>query len=158
MKESTMWHRSAIFLLISLAALSGLPAQANHTTYWNFDSPVAKLAQYEFTQGQTLGVVSGTWVTSGGTFNSTSTGTAIATIDFYEPEEVDYPEDTELFADKFWYRARMLNQSSGSTTRVGIIYLYQDPSNFYEASFSPTGSVVVREVTNGVSRTVATGT
>ena len=153
-----MWHRPAISLLISLAALSGLPAQANHTTYWNFDSPVTKLAQYEFTQGQTLGVVSGAWVTSGGTFNSTSTATAIATIDFYEPEEIDYPEDTELFADKFWYRARMLNQSSGSTTRVGIIYLYQDPSNYYEASFSPTGSVFVREMTNGVYRTVATGT
>lgn len=33
------------------------------------------------------GVVSGAWSTSGGTFNSTSTATAIATIDYYDPEE-----------------------------------------------------------------------
>ena len=52
----------------------------------------------------------------------------------------------------------MLNQRSGSSTRVGIVYLYQDPRNFYEVSFSPTGSVFVREVSNGVGRTVATGT
>ena len=57
-----MSHRPAISLLISFVALSGLPAQADHTTYFNFDSPVTKLAQYEFTPGQTLGVVSGTWV------------------------------------------------------------------------------------------------
>jgi hypothetical protein len=145
----------AILLLVCLAVLSGLPAQA---ALYNFESPVTELARYEFTQGQTLGVVSGTWATSGGTFNNTSTGTAIATIDFYEPELFDFPEDTELVADKFWYRARMLNERSGSTTRVGIVYLYQDRSNFYEASFSPTGGVFVREVTNGVSRTVATGT
>jgi hypothetical protein len=52
----------------------------------------------------------------------------------------------------------MLNERSGSTTRVGIVYLYQDAANFYEASFSPTGSVFVREVANGVGTTVATGT
>ena len=52
----------------------------------------------------------------------------------------------------------MLNQRSGSSTRVGIVYQYQDPGNFYEASFSPTGSVFVRDVTNGLGTTVATGT
>ena len=128
------------------------------TWYFNYRSPVTELAKYEFTQGETLGVVSGAWSTSGGTFNSTSTATAIATIDGYEPDESDYPYLSEFAADKFWYRARMLNQSSGSATRVGIIYLYQDRSNFYEASFSPTGTAYVRQVTNGVATTVATGT
>lgn len=148
----------AICLLVPAVLLSGLPAHAEHTTQFNFDSPVTQLAQYEFMQGETLGVVSGAWTTSSGTFNSTSTATAIATIDFYEPEFRDFPEDTEISAKKFWYRARMLNQRSESAARVGIIYQYQNRSNFYEASFSPTGTVFVREVTNGVATTVATGT
>ena len=148
----------AILVLIPAAVISALPARAEHTTYFNYDSPVTALAKYEFTQGETLGVVSGAWSTSGGTFNSTSTATSIATIDGYEPEEWDFPQLPEIDADKFWYRARMLNQRSGSATRVGIIYLYKDRSNFYEASFSPTGSVFVRQVTNGVATTVATGT
>ena len=53
--------------------------------------PVAKLAEYEFTEGQALHVVSGVWTTSGGTFNSTSTATAIATIDFCTPPSVVSP-------------------------------------------------------------------
>ena len=148
----------AMLLLISAVMLSGQPPHANHTSSFNFDKPVTQLARYDFTQGETLGIVSGTWATSGGTFNSLSTATAIATIDFYEPELLDFPADPAIDAEKFWYGARMLNQRSGSATRVGIVYLYQDPSNFYEAAFSPTGSVFVREVTNGVATTVATGT
>ena len=71
-------------------SLLALPAHADHDTiYFNYDSPVTVLARYEFTQGETLGVVSGAWSTSGGTFNSTSTATAIATIDYYEPDEWD---------------------------------------------------------------------
>jgi hypothetical protein len=52
----------------------------------------------------------------------------------------------------------MLNQRSGSSTRVGIVYQYRDPGNFYEVLFSPTGSVLLRDVSNGVGTTVATGT
>jgi hypothetical protein len=143
--------------LLSLVALMfvALPARAD---FGNFTVPVAKVAEYEFTEGQTLGVVSGSWTASGGTFNSTSTATAIATIDSYIPEFLFDPEDTDIHASKFWYRARMLNQRAGSNTRVGIVYLYQDAANFYEASFSPTGSVFVRQVINGVGATVATGT
>jgi hypothetical protein len=156
--EFAMSRWPAFMLFIGVAVWSELPAQIQDemANYWK---PIAGLARYEFNEGQTLAVVSGTWATSGGTFNSTSTTTrAIATIDSYIPEFEDRPEPPEIFAGKFWYRARMLNQRSGSSTRVGIVYQYQDPSNFYEASFSPTGSVFVRDVTNGVGRTVATGT
>jgi hypothetical protein len=139
----------AIPVFLSLAA---------HAADGNYSPPIAKVAQYEFTDGQAPGVVSGAWATSGGTFNSRSTATAIATIDSYVPAHADDPADTEINAKSFWYRARMLNERSGSTTRVGIVYLYQDAANFYEASFSPTGSISVREITNGVGRTVATGT
>jgi hypothetical protein len=152
----------AFVLFSAVAVWSELPAQIQDefNNYWK---PVPKLAQCEFklphcTPWSTLSAVSGTWVASGGTFNSTSTTTAIATIDSYLPESESFPQPTEIFAGKFWYRARMLNQRSGSSTRVGIVYQYQDPGNFYEVSFSPTGSVFVRDVSNGVNRTVATGT
>lgn len=145
----------AFVLSIAIPAFLSLPAQA---TDGNFRPPVARVAQYEFADAQAPGVVSGAWATSGGTFNSTSTATAIATIDLYTPAFPDDDEDKEIAADRFWYRARMLNERSGSATRVGIVYLYQDAANFYEASFSPTGSVFVRAISNGVATTVATGT
>ena len=147
--------RCPAFLLSLLAfTVAAAPAQV---AFANFSVPVAKVAEHEFTNGSTLGVASGSWIASGGTFNSTSTATAIATIDFYTPETVWQPDDTAINASKFWYRARMLNQRGGSSTRVGIVYHYQDAANFYEASFSPTGSVFVRQVINGVGATVATG-
>jgi hypothetical protein len=147
------------FVLSILPVFLPRPAQA----FGVFDCedhrpPVAKLFQHEFTEGQALRAVSGVWATSGGTFNSTSTTTAIATIDFCTVPLLDEAPPVTDIGNKFWYRARMLNQRSESNTRVGIVYLYQDSANFYEASFSPTGSVFVREVTNGVGTTVATGT
>lgn len=147
----------AFMLFIAVAGWSELPAQIQDEPS-NYHPPIAQLAQYEFNEGQTLGVVSGAWVTSGGTFNSTSTTTAIATIDSYEPESPFAESLPEVAARKFWYRARMLNQRSAATTRVGIVYHYQDPGNFYEVSFSPAGSLFVRNVSNGIGTTVATGT
>jgi hypothetical protein len=160
-KESAMSRWPALTLFIVLAVWSELPAQVQDESS-NYYPPVARLAQYDFTEGQffkTLSAVSGTWATSAGTLNSTSATTrAIATIDSYIPQTSFHENLTEISAGKFWYRARMLNQRSGSSTRVGIVYQYQDPGNFYEVSFSPTGSVFVRDVSNGVGRTVATGT
>jgi len=158
MRRKIPWP--ALVLSILVPVFLPRPAQAfNAYDCLDHRPPVTKLVDFEFTEGQALRVVSGVWATSGGTFNSTSAVTAIATIDFCTPPLFDSPPPvTDLDASKFWYRARMLNQRSGSNTRVGIVYLYQDSANYYEASFSPTGSVFVREVTNGVGTTVATGT
>ncbi len=149
----------AVMLFLAVAVWSELPAQVQDFPS-NYAKPVGRVAQYEFGSNElrTLAVVSGTWMKSGGTFNSTAATTAIATIDSYIPEYADDPPLLEIGAQKFWYRARMLNQRSGSSTRVGIVYQYQDPGNFYEVSFSPTGSVFIREVRNGLGTTVATGT
>jgi hypothetical protein len=150
----------AVALFMAVGVWSELPAQVQdeHAIYF---PPAARLAEYEFTAGEDyrpLLAVSGTWVGSGGTFNSTSTTTAIATIASYYPRTALEDDLAEINAGKFWFHARMLNQRSGSSTRVGIVYQYQDPGNFYEVSFSPAGSVFVRDVSNGVARTVATGT
>jgi hypothetical protein len=165
-KESAMSRCLAFMLFIAIAVWSELPAQIQDENSF-YSKPIARLAQCEFVSQldhcdhpgtKTLGVVSGTWVASSGTFNSTSTSTAIATIDEYiRPSENSAPV-FEIGSRKVWYRARMLNQRNGSSTRVGIVYHYQDADNFYEVSFSPTGSVFVRDTSNGVSTTVATGT
>jgi hypothetical protein len=147
----------AFMLFTAVAVWSELPAQFQDD-FGQLRVPIAKLAQYEFSDGRSLGAVSGAWAASGGTFNSTSTTTSIATINSYVAEFALHEDPPEIFAGRFWYRARMLNQRSGSSTRVGIVYQYQDPRNFYEVSFSPTGSVFVRDVSNGLGRTVATGT
>jgi hypothetical protein len=158
-KESAMSRWPAFMLFIAVAVSSELTAQIQDESV-NYEKPIAQLARFEFGSSDRglPGVVSGNWVTSGGTFNSTSTTTAIATIDSYFAELTEDVDLEEIRVGKFWYRARMLNQRSDSSTRVGIVYHYQDPGNFYEVSFSPTGSVFVRDVSNGVSRTVATGT
>jgi hypothetical protein len=159
-KESAMSRWTAFILFIAVAVWSELPAQVQDEGS-NYYPPFAVLARYDFTEGEffkPLGAVAGTWVASGGTFNSTSATPALATIDSYIPQNVFFDDLPEINANPFFYRAGMLNQSSGSSTRVGIVYQYQDAANFYEASFSPTGSVFVREVANGLSRTVATGT
>jgi hypothetical protein len=158
-------HLIAIVLcgVLMTAFSSQLPAQIQDENSFR-SKPISRLAQCEFQQElgdfpgtPAPGVVSGTWVASSGTFNSTSTSTAIATIDEYIRESDGSAPVFEI-GDKFWYRARMLNQGSGSNTRVGLVYQYQDAGNFFEVSFSPTGSVFVRNVRNGVSSTVATGT
>lgn len=152
------WPAFTLFMVAGV--WSELPAQVQDE-FSNYYPPIALLAQYEFTEGQfvrTLSPVSGTWTTSAGTLNSTSTTTAIATIDSYIPQVALFDPLPEFSAGRFWYRARMLNQRGGGSTRVGIVYQYQDAGNFYEVSFSPTGSVFVRDVINGVGTTVATGT
>ena len=66
--------RCPAFLLSLVAcAFAALPAPV---AWANFVVPVAKVAEHEFTNGSALGVVSGSWSASGGTFNSTSTTTA----------------------------------------------------------------------------------
>ena len=109
----------AFMLFIGVAVWSELSAY--HDDGYQYRPPVTLLAQCEFqlvhcTPFSTPGVVSGSWVTSGGTFNSTSTTTAIATIDSYIPETVFHESLREIAAGRFWYRARMLNQRSGSST------------------------------------------
>ncbi len=149
----------AFVLVLAIAVWSGLAAQVQDNPS-NYRAPIAQLAQYEFFEGElsTLSPVSGTWATAPARSTAVATTTAIAIIDAYNAQSPFFDPLPEISAQKFWYRARMLNQRSGSSTRVGIVYQYQDPGNFYEVSFSPTGSVFLRDVSNGVGTTVASGT
>jgi hypothetical protein len=158
--EFAMARWPAFLPWIPAALLSGLPAQAQAPAQTNYEPPFATVATEEFGQGGALTVATGAWVASGGTYNSTSASTspAMATISQYTPELVGAPPDPFILSPHVWFRARMRNESGAGNTSVGIVYRWQNRSNFHEASFSPTGSVVLRTVVKGVATTVATGT
>jgi hypothetical protein len=84
-KESAMSRWPAFMLFIAVAVSSELTAQIQDESV-NYKKFIAQLARFEFDSSdrRLLGVVSGNWVMSGGTFNSTATTTAIATIDSME--------------------------------------------------------------------------
>jgi hypothetical protein len=143
-------------ILLSLVLPLSAYAQELQT---NYDPPYATVAKEEFTNsGGSLAVASGVWVASGGTYNSTSASAsdAVATISEYTPEFVGSPPDTFVGAPQYWFRARLRNERGDG--RIGILYRYQNRSNYHEVSFSPTGSMLLRTVIRGVATTLATGT
>jgi|SoiMethySBSTD1v2_1073268.scaffolds.fasta_scaffold01409_23 hypothetical protein len=94
--------------------------------------------------------VLGTWSVAGGTYNNNSgvAGTALTRIFEYPSLCVCEPA-TSVFFDNYRVHARMLNQRTGASSLVGLVYQYQDPANYYEAIFSPTGTASVRRMVNG---------
>lgn len=92
--------------------------------------------------------VLGTWSVAGGTYNSAVANTALTTIFEYRSLAVGPPDMTLRF-NNYRVHARMLNQSAGASSLVGLVYQYQDPANYYEAVFSPTGTASVRRIVNG---------
>jgi hypothetical protein len=97
--------------------------------------------------------VLGTWSVAGGTYNNNSgvAGTALTRIFEYPSLCVCEPA-TSVFFDNYRVHARMLNQRTGASSLVGLVYQYQDPANYYEAIFSPTGTASVRRMVNGAGR------
>jgi hypothetical protein len=94
--------------------------------------------------------VLGSWSVAGGTYNSDLAGTALSTIVEYRSLSVDPPGTTVPF-NNYRVHARMQNQSTAAGSRVGLVYQYQDPANYYEAIFSATGTASVRRIVNGGS-------
>ena len=92
--------------------------------------------------------VLGTWSVAGGTYNSLIAGTALTTIFEYRSLSVGEPSSTLGF-NNYRVHARMQNQSTDASSFVGLVYQYQNPANYYEAIFSPTGTALVRRIVNG---------
>lgn len=92
--------------------------------------------------------VLGAWSVAGGTYNSAVANTALTTIFEYRSLSVGPPDSTLRF-NNYRVHARMLNQSTGASSLVGLVYQYQDPANYYEAVFSATGTASVRRMVNG---------
>lgn len=106
-------------------------------------------------------VALGTWQADGQTYNSTAAAnTAITTI-------FEYPFPTsdggstihdQVPVDRFTFTATLRNQQGGASTRIGLVYSYVDPSNYWEVAFSPGGIAYVRRMFQGQMQTLAAAT
>jgi hypothetical protein len=117
------------------------------------DTPYQVLQQYEFQQAAVApsdwDIATGAWAADGQTFNVTAAAAqSIAVINRYQtdPFSEDFPVEV---LGQYVYRVRLMNPSADGATRVGFVYNFQDPANYYELVFSPTGIVQVRRVIAG---------
>ena len=142
---------STLFLLIAL-----LPTVAPALEL-GFKPPTAIFLRTDFDDGTSpAGINSGSWSVADGSFNCTSAvPTATATVAEYEINPFEAPQPG-LYAP-YAFRARVLNQRAAAGTLVGVVFEYVDAANYYEAVFAPTGTFAVRKMTNGTSKTVASG-
>ena len=90
-----------------------------------------------------------TWSVAGGTYSSPVGGTTLTTIFEYPALGPGDEPPTSVPFDHYRVHARMLNQSTAAGELVGLVYQYQNPANYYEAVFSPTGIAYVRRIVNG---------
>jgi hypothetical protein len=98
-------------------------------------------------------VAAGSWAADGRTYNvTTPAARSIANINVYFPPiSGESPYQT---LDDYVYGVRLMNPSPDAQTRVGFVYNFQDPANYYELVFSPTGMAQVRRVIAGTSSVV----
>jgi hypothetical protein len=100
--------------------------------------------------------VGGSWKAAGGTYDNTLPAqTAVSTITEYQINPIASPPTTEV-SSTFTYYARMLNKGAAATQLIGVVYDYHDTANYYEAVFSPTGTMFVRRVLDGTMTGVVT--
>jgi hypothetical protein len=92
--------------------------------------------------------VSGTWNGDGGTLNDISAGQTDLLVLPCSPGE----------NANFVYSAKVLNQYGASGNLVGLVYAVEDPSDYFELLFSPTGTLQLNKLIQGVRYPVATGT
>jgi len=119
------------------------------------EQPYQVLQPFDFGQFGTLGewdANAGTWALDGETYNVTSAAPkSIATINSYLNDYYGEDDYTYEPRDDFRYHARVMNESAGADTRVGLVYNYQDANNYYELTFTPTRVVQARRVLGGTS-------
>lgn len=120
------------------------------------DTPYQLLQSYGFGEAGVVpedwDIATGSWVADGQVYVTTAAAQSISVINRYlYPFEPDLP--VPFHAD-YVYRVRLMNPSADAQTRVGFVYNFQDPANYYELVFSPTGLAQVRRVIAGVVNVV----
>jgi hypothetical protein len=103
---------------------------------------------------------SGTWDITGGTLNSTAVGRAdvIALRSRCNGDAIGDDRIDNIRETNFIYRARLFNQYGAPGNLVGVVYNYQDASNYYEVVFSSTGIMQMNKIVEGIRTTVRTAT
>jgi hypothetical protein len=98
----------------------------------------------------------GNWSIGGGTYNSLAGGNAdIATIVGYRQLDPAAEFTPTITFNKFSVSARVRNKGTAASQLAGLVYEYQDPSNYLEAMVSATGVVSIRRTFLGSTATLA---
>jgi len=89
--------------------------------------------------------VSGTWSVGGGVYRSSAINFA----------------DIAVFNDGAWktnfsYKVRIVNTYGADGNQAGVVYNFQDASNYYEVKFAPTGTAFLNKIIGGAEVNVAT--
>lgn len=92
-------------------------------------------------------VATGSWVADGQVYVASAAPQSISVINTYFTE-IGHVFSIEVM-ESYIYRVRLMNPSAGADTRVGFVYNLQDPANYYELVFSPTGIAQVRRMIAG---------
>ena len=150
-----MSMRSMILIVVGTTVLGTTLVRAMDSGYV---PPIAIHYHTDFHETQQVipqhwEALGGNWSVSNGTYNSiVAAPTAISSIFQYSVNPFATPEpNLDDFRFGFIFRARMLNEQAGSNHHVGVVYNYRDPANYYEALFSPTGTVYLNRVIDGES-------
>jgi hypothetical protein len=142
------------FIACALAACASIAAQTAGAEHF---PPAAVLIEENFSDAAGVAdrwqVMAGSWSASRGAYGSTVRATSIATLRRYPVIEPGQPPLPELLYDVFKYRARIRNPGTNADQWVGLVYHFQDPNNYFEIVFSPTGVVEARRVLDGVTST-----
>jgi len=156
-----MFTRHCGSLLLASLALAPAVTEAIDS---GFDPPIAFYVDQQFGRDgfpfdpSAWESIGGSWQGTAGTFNSTvAAPTAVTTLFEYFVDPIAAPPRPTPQAD-FTFRVRVLNQGSAATQLAGVVYNYVSNSFYDEAVFSPTGTLLLRHVSNGTATTFLTTT
>jgi hypothetical protein len=152
--ESALKRVAALWLWAILACVAGGSAWSQDSLPPNF--PFGPNFETRFFLGDhdNWQVVSGTWVIKPvDTFVQQSLGAARIAI------AVNYPSaDFPVMDANFRLDALASIRTADPNARVGVVFNFSDAANYYEASISLSGDVLLRTRRNGVSTVIARAT
>ncbi len=116
-----------------------------------FDHGIFTPCSEAFSNSTVPEVVSGTWNVNAGTLN----GTSVNASSIARPCPLAGNPKSSNAGTDFVFSGRLLNQFGASGNLVGLLFNYQDPSDYNEVVFAPTGSGALNKVIQGVRYRVA---
>jgi len=141
-------------LRAALVALASLPNFASATSSGQ-EPPTATLVREDFAgPSEQWQVASGNWSVGAGTYNSTAAGTTDLTRVISYDDIASGPPSGTLDFDRYIVSARVRSRGTGQGA-VGIVYQYQDATNYYEALLSTNGTVSLRRIRSGITDQLA---
>lgn len=121
------------------------------------EPPLAVIATDDFQPMQQVWQpVSGSWSVADKNYVAAfNADTSISTITQYRNIDPAAPPSPQLRQQNYIVRARVQVTGSNDTEQLGIVYGYQDPQNYYEATLSGEGGLRVFTIVDGIAHSAA---